>query len=297
MCVRDRAVPPGPLTSRAARISEIRLATFPSSTKQSGQRVSRISLFETTAGRRWMRSSSSMKALRVSGNASPSRRSMHLAESNRWLPKLTGDTARPRNFSGFPQDVQPGRPLPSTQSPSLEDKPMSCSLKVRVVLWPSLLLTAAAGCGGPLPEQACSDCEVAVVQRAATVPAIPAIAPSADAFVRDGTSAGSNFGAATTLEVKTTTSAGNNRIAYLRFPISSFAGTVASATLRLHGNRPSNNGVTDSVFAVASTSWSETGITWNNRPALGAAQGTGVAVTTTAQDYSWNVTSYVAAQK
>jgi hypothetical protein len=156
-----------------------------------------------------------------------------------------------------------------------------------------LLLIAAAGCGGPLPETACSDCDVAVVQRAASV----GIAPSADAFVRDGTSADSNFGTATTLEVKTTTSAGTNRIAYLRFPLSSISGTVTGATLRLQGSRPSNNGVLDSVFAVASTGWGETSITWNNKPSLGAAQGTGVAVTTTAQFYAWDVTSYVAAQK
>jgi subtilisin family serine protease len=121
------------------------------------------------------------------------------------------------------------------------------------------------------------------------------LSAQADAYVRDGTSAGSNFGTATSLAVKTS-SAGNNRWAYLRFPLTS-SGPVGSARLRLHGSRSTATAATDAAFAVASNSWSETGITWNNRPALGAKQGASVTITPTARYYEWDVTAFVAAQK
>jgi hypothetical protein len=123
------------------------------------------------------------------------------------------------------------------------------------------------------------------------------IAPVADAYVRDGSSAGTNFGTATTLVVKDSTTTGNNRISYLRFPLGAVSGTVSSAKLRLFGSRPVSSNLTDSAFAVASNTWTETGITWTNRPALGARQGSGVVVTTTAKYYEWDVTSFVQAQQ
>jgi hypothetical protein len=123
---------------------------------------------------------------------------------------------------------------------------------------------------------------------------IATLTPEADAYVRDGTSAGTNFGAASSLQVKTQTT-GNNRTAYLRF---SLAGITAAggATLRLYGNRAQTSAVTDSVFAVSSNGWSELGITYNNRPSLGAVQGPGRAITTTAQYHEWDVTSFVQQQ-
>ena len=123
------------------------------------------------------------------------------------------------------------------------------------------------------------------------------IAPAADAYVRDGSSAGANFGAATTLAVKNTTATGNRRISYLRFPLAGVSGTVSAARLRLHGSRTMATAVTDSAYAVSSNTWTETGITWNNRPALGAKQGASVLVSPAAQYYEWDVTAFVRAQK
>jgi hypothetical protein len=51
------------------------------------------------------------------------------------------------------------------------------------------------------------------------------------------------------------------------------------------------------TFAVSSNSWTETGITWNNRPALGAKQGASVTITPTARYYEWDVTAFVKAQR
>jgi hypothetical protein len=161
-------------------------------------------------------------------------------------------------------------------------------------LWTWALV--ALGCG-PMPanEPCVDDCGggVELKQHALTT----TIAPAADAYVRDGTNAGANFGTATTLQVKTQNTSGNTRWAYLRFSLTGVSGTVSSAKLRLHGSRPSTNSTPDSAFAVSSNSWSETGITWNNKPALGAKQGSGVVVGTTVQYYEWDVAAFVASQK
>jgi hypothetical protein len=123
------------------------------------------------------------------------------------------------------------------------------------------------------------------------------VAPEADAYVRDGSSADANFGSDPTLVIKTTSSAGTNRVSYLRFPLGGVTGTVTSATLRLFGSRPTASTITDSAFAVASNTWTEGGITWNNRPAPGAQQGSPVNITTTARYYEWDVTAFVRSQK
>jgi subtilisin family serine protease len=123
------------------------------------------------------------------------------------------------------------------------------------------------------------------------------VSPVADAYVRDGSSAGTNFGNATTLEVKTTTASSATRIAYLRFPLTAVPASVGRARLRLHGSRPVTSTATDAAFAVSNNSWSETGITWNNRPALGAVQGASVTITPTAGYHEWDVTAFVRAQK
>jgi hypothetical protein len=122
------------------------------------------------------------------------------------------------------------------------------------------------------------------------------IAPIADSYAEQGAStAGMNYGKATILEVKTQNGADNTRIAYLRFPLAAANGTVATATLRLYGK--SGAGVTmESAFAVMDDTWTETGINWNNKPALGAKQST-VTVGTTAQYREWNVTNFVKAQQ
>ena len=130
-------------------------------------------------------------------------------------------------------------------------------------------------------------------------PITSVLPPLADAYVRDGTNAGVNFGGLAGLEVKAQSTAGNTRWSYLRFSLSAVSGTVTSAKLRLHGSRPSAGPATDSAFAVSSNSWTETGITWNNRPPLGAAQGRGLVIgaPTFANYYVWDVTPFVKAQK
>jgi photosystem II stability/assembly factor-like uncharacterized protein len=121
--------------------------------------------------------------------------------------------------------------------------------------------------------------------------------PVADAYVRDGGSAGTNFGTATVLLVKNTPTTGYNRRSFLKFDITAAGGTVSNAKLRLFGSHATAGTTFDSSFAVSNNTWTETGIIWNNQPALGAKQGASVGITTTAQYYEFDVTAFVQSQK
>ena len=97
----------------------------------------------------------------------------------------------------------------------------------------------------------------------------------------------SNFGTSQLLEVD----ASPVQNILLKFNVSGLSGTVTNARLRLHAVDGSNSG--GSVFRTASTSWSETGVTWNNAPAADAAPlGTFPAVAA-GNWYEVNVTSLV----
>jgi len=74
----------------------------------------------------------------------------------------------------------------------------------------------------------------------------------------------SNYGTSIKLDVDG--SSGKQVESYLRFNVSGVSGSVQRATLRLYAT---TNGTTNgpAVYAAGNT-WTETGITWNNRPAL-----------------------------
>ena len=93
----------------------------------------------------------------------------------------------------------------------------------------------------------------------------------ADTYVQNGTSAGSNFGDATTLAVK---SGGTNqtRETFMRFDLSSIPGTILSATLRLV-TRTFDEPIYHALGLVTNNVWAESGlggITWNTKPTSGA---------------------------
>jgi uncharacterized delta-60 repeat protein len=125
---------------------------------------------------------------------------------------------------------------------------------------------------------------------------LPDLAPAADAYVRDGGSANTNFGTAADLEVKAA-GAGFNRVSYLKFDLSSVS-VVNTVTLNLFGNlSAAQSGVTTSLFSVADTSWTENGITFNNAPAGGASPLASATVTgTTGSSYTLDITNYVKSQ-
>jgi hypothetical protein len=118
-------------------------------------------------------------------------------------------------------------------------------------------------------------------------------------YVRNGPYAGQNFGSSPQLLVSRSDVAGNTREAYLRFDLSSVS-SINTARLRLFGrlSAAAASGVRTSVFAAANTSWTEAGLTWNNRPASGAAALASATIRGTAGAwYEWDVTTYLRAQK
>ena len=122
------------------------------------------------------------------------------------------------------------------------------------------------------------------------------LSPTADAYVRDGSSAATNFGTATSLNVKLNTS-GFNRDSYLKFDLSS-ASSITSAKLQFFATSSEGTAITVAAFPVSNTTWTETGITWNNKPALGATQiGSAVVNGTPLVMYQIDVTSYAKSEK
>ncbi|HEV2761598.1 MAG TPA: DNRLRE domain-containing protein, partial [Pyrinomonadaceae bacterium] len=118
------------------------------------------------------------------------------------------------------------------------------------------------------------------------------LAPLADAYVRGGTSAGINFGTATQLVSRLASSASNTYESYLTFDVGQQS-TVSNVRLRLYGRLSSGTNLAVSVYSVADTTWTETGIKWSNKPAAGALLRTTTVVNSTAAFYEWDITNYV----
>jgi hypothetical protein len=122
---------------------------------------------------------------------------------------------------------------------------------------------------------------------------------TADAYVRNGASAASNFGTFTELITKGGTDPQYMRESYMKLDISDVqAGDTV--TLRLFGHLSDTRAasVTTRIYSVADTSWSENGITWNTKPAAAAtAEGSVVVSGTSGQWYTVNLTSFVQAQR
>lgn len=130
------------------------------------------------------------------------------------------------------------------------------------------------------------------------------LTPTHDAYVRSGASAGTTHGTTDpgSLVVKLApgTQVDNNRETYLSFSIASITSGIANVTLRVFGtvDGTASNSVPTGVFSVANTGWTESTITWNNKPATSGSALTATSITNgTAKYYTWDVTSYVQAEK
>ncbi|SIN41481.1 DUF7594 domain-containing protein [Micromonospora cremea] len=91
--------------------------------------------------------------------------------------------------------------------------------------------------------------------------------PVADTYVQSDT-ASTNYGTSTQIVVDNSPV----RRSFLRFTVSGVSGTVTTAKLRLRtisGNSGSDSGGT--FRRMSNTSWSETGTTWSNQPAIDGA--------------------------
>jgi len=75
------------------------------------------------------------------------------------------------------------------------------------------------------------------------------------------------------------------------------AGSVASAKLRLNAAASANASVGMTVYAVSNTTWSESTLTWNNKPARGGALGSTTVTGNSFIYYELDVSNYLIAEK
>jgi hypothetical protein len=125
-----------------------------------------------------------------------------------------------------------------------------------------------------------------------------------DAYVRDGTNANTTFGSTDASELVTKVApagqTGNNREAYLTFDLSAVTGTVTGATLKVNGHTQDSRdaNIVVGAYSVSGTGWTESALTWNNKPASAAtALGTATVTDATARYYNWNITSYIQSER
>lgn len=117
---------------------------------------------------------------------------------------------------------------------------------------------------------------------------------TADAYVRDGTYATTNFGTSVDLAVKNDATS-YARDAYLMFDLSSVSTPIKQATVYLTSTSVGQAGIINNGYAVADHTWTESGITWNTMPTMGTsplvswtapAVGNAVAIDVTSQAIS-----------
>ncbi|PSM30854.1 DNRLRE domain-containing protein [Haliangium sp. UPWRP_2] len=156
----------------------------------------------------------------------------------------------------------------------------------------SLLIAPLVHCGG---EQQGPNGAGVRAANAATI----TLLPIADTYARGGSYAAQNFGTAIELIVREAAGQDNDRQAFLKFDTGGFDGTVTSAKLRMYSSwgGSSSNSVTTHAHAVADLSWTETGLTWNNKPALGSVLASVTYTSQTPSYKEYDVTNYVQSER
>ncbi|HEX8325335.1 MAG TPA: DNRLRE domain-containing protein, partial [Tepidisphaeraceae bacterium] len=137
----------------------------------------------------------------------------------------------------------------------------------------------------------------------ATIATLPVtnLSPTADTYVW-ALNPTTNYGTtATELNVKNGGSTSTNRYAFFKFDLSNLNGSVNSAVLQIYGKRNNiddTGPLTFKVYDVPSTSWTETGVTYNNMPSLGSERGSFVSAAPNSSYalYQIDLTDYVKAQ-
>ena len=118
--------------------------------------------------------------------------------------------------------------------------------------------------------------------------AIVTVAPTADTYVTE-TTPGTNYGTATTVTVDRTPAARS----FTKFTVSGLTEPVSNATLRLHVASNGGSKNAGSLQLTSDTTWTETGLTWNNQPALGGTTISTVGKVTAGTWVSLDVTAAI----
>ena len=131
-------------------------------------------------------------------------------------------------------------------------------------------------------------------------PSTPTVTPmelsvSADSYVRGGSFAAQNYGTMDHFRVKYSTTSKFVREGYMKFDISNLE--VANQ-VNLVLPVASNSGAgTVELYAVSNNSWSETSLTWSNKPATSSRLATfNITAADAGQEIAIDVTDYVMAQ-
>jgi hypothetical protein len=127
-----------------------------------------------------------------------------------------------------------------------------------------------------------------------TSPGSQTVATNRDSYI-DEANPNSNFGTDTALYVQSQSSSRNLRsLVYFPFPAIPTDCVLTGATLRLNATAADTGRTIGAYRAQATPSWTETGVTWNNRPFF---TGTGPAATGSSGTgwLEWDVTTQVGA--
>ncbi len=126
------------------------------------------------------------------------------------------------------------------------------------------------------------------------------LSPIADAYVRNGSYATTNYGFDSNLVVKSVKDSvaelGYKRTAYLKFSLKNVK-EVGSAKLRVFAHTVVNaaNPIL-SIFGVNNDTWTESGITYNNAPPSSTSALNSINIVGTNRYYEFDVTNYVKTQ-
>lgn len=104
------------------------------------------------------------------------------------------------------------------------------------------------------------------VQKALPATHTVILSPVADAYAQGGTNANTNFGTATSLHTKEDSNVNLDREAFLRWDLSALSGKIIDAKVRLAGVSTSQIGNESSASFVSNDEWSETTLTFSNKP-------------------------------
>ncbi|WP_406683282.1 DNRLRE domain-containing protein [Seonamhaeicola sp. MEBiC1930] len=105
----------------------------------------------------------------------------------------------------------------------------------------------------------------------------------ADSYVHEGNIT-TNYGSSDNL-----VTAATGRYAYFKFDLSSVPGPIVSAKLRIY--QRTSHKYLRSVYDVTDDTWTETGITWNNKPSF---ENERARITTNSTWNEWDISSYTA---
>jgi hypothetical protein len=119
-----------------------------------------------------------------------------------------------------------------------------------------------------------------------------------DAYVRDGSFAGTNFGSEQGLIVKLN-GVGSNRRSYMKIDTTAIPGAASKVVLRFAAYKsPNVTPVTRLEFVPTTSGWSQSAITWNNAPAATGSPIAAVDLSNTANTwFEIDITAYVAAER